>query len=119
MEQHRQRIESDHNQGIPANEWETLEQIIDGFLRQGCSVRDCAEAYEIPHRELNQWLNKRKSPYKSIKARIALLHGYSVNYTTVVKRIERGESFDQAVSRPAQTPEIRARKAALRRWNTQ
>lgn len=111
MEQHRARIEADHNRGIPRREWERMEQIIDGALKT-TDVATVAAAYRISEPDLLQWLNRRRQPPR-LRMRICV----EVPRSTVVKRIQRGWDAITAETKPIITPSERARRAAFSRWD--
>jgi len=60
MEGHRRRIESDHNEGLPESDWESMEEILDGFMRDYRDVRLCAMSYDVQYSEFAEWWYKRK-----------------------------------------------------------
>ena len=58
IESSRSRIEREHNEGC--DQHETLEQIFRGHLKFGDSIRTIARTYQLPDKELQQWLITRK-----------------------------------------------------------
>lgn len=109
MKRHRNKIENDHNTGIPFDQWESMEEIIDGFLDEWVSIRLCAKAYDVPEIELREWLKVRgKLKSKKIKA--------NLNINTIRSRLSRGMTLTDVLATPLFTPQQRAQKAALARW---
>jgi hypothetical protein len=120
MEQHRQRIEEEHNEGVPRREWERMEQIVDGMIQQGATLKEVADCYEVTHGELIAWQRKRgQSGASRIKAQIRLSGIRPHNRLTrqaIQMRMRRGMSEIDAMSRPPMTPSQRASRAAMSRW---
>lgn len=113
MEEYRRQVEADHNEGIPESEWETMEEVIDGFLSE-YSTKQCAAAYEIPHRVLLVWLQSRGKLPKPAKMRV---RARGLKQSTYKVRIHRGMTPDQAASSPPMDTKTRARVAAYARWD--
>lgn len=110
MEQHRARIEADHNNGIPRREWERMEQIIDGFLRDN-DLQTCADAYGVSVGDLDKWIARRKAPKPKLRMSIQLPR------TVVAMRIHRGWDAIEAETAPVMSRQQRARAAAFARWS--
>lgn len=113
MEDYREQIEADHNEGIPRHEWESMEAILDGFLVES-TTKQAAEAYEVPHKVLVKWLQERGRLPKPAKMRI---RARGIKQSTYKVRIHRGMTPEQAATQPPMTPKMRARKAAYARWD--
>jgi hypothetical protein len=113
MEEHRRRIEADHNEGIPPDEWETLEEILDDFLHCN-TIRDAANAYEVPQSVIRKWLRQRGvlPPKPQVRVR-----SNGIKPSTYAVRVHRGMDRETAATLPAMTTEERARTAAKVRWD--
>jgi len=133
MEEHRARIEADHNKGIPPHQWESMETILRGFLEYG-SPRDCARAYALNESRLRRFLGlpprlkRMRIPLNTPRdSTIALRVRRGISYDdtgrcqpikakTVAKRISRGMDALAAETAPVMDKSQRATKAALTRW---
>lgn len=115
IEAHRSRIEKEHNAGIPFNEWETLEEILEGFMEFNRPC-DCAKAYEIPASVLSSWIRMRANRKRKPAKMRAIIRVSRSSADAVSKRICRGMSAIEATQTPIMTPHQRAVKAALSRW---
>ena len=132
MEKHRNRIESEFNEGIPANEWESLELIISGHNE---TLEEVAGFYGVPVSDLREFclannINLRPS-VRNAKRRTSrkLVYGgvsdsaagwaesVGISRKAITKRINRGWPVSKALSLPIIPREVSTRAAANARWN--
>ena len=100
-------IVNEFNEGIEEGRL-NLPQIIMHALKDGDSLKDFAEAWQIPLAELVQYIRSFRLVRKCAMAA-------GIKPTTVSQRLRAGAAVNQALS-PAWQPATRARYAALCRW---
>ena len=142
IEAYRNKIEFEHNDGIPVIEWESMEDIIKGYQTL-LTVNDTASTLGIPKANLRAYAiandmvfknPKRKSEKRKLSGAMRKrspqirLGGFSgsvrdwsektgINQAVIKMRLHRGSSVADAVRMPPMSLSERGSNAVSIRWN--